>query len=91
MKKTKDGHSRKLKLFYSKFQFSQKIKEYTRVASKVDGDSKISISKSRSESMDFSEAVMQEKPAGNKDTLTGKTERERKRSLIKVEPSREIP
>ncbi len=46
MKKTKDGHSRKLKLFYSKFQFSQKIKEYTRVASKVDGDGKISISKS---------------------------------------------
>ena len=41
--------------------------------------------------MDFTEAVMQEKPAGNKDTLTGKTERERKRSLIKTEPSREIP
>jgi len=52
---------------------------------------KISISKSRRESMDFTEAVMQEKPAGNKDTLTGKTERERKRSLIKTEPSREIP
>ena len=49
---------------------------------------KISISKSRRESTDFSEA---EKPAGNKDTLTGKTERERKRSLIKTEPSREIP
>ena len=43
--KTQDGNTRKLKLIYSKFQFEQKIKEHTKVATHKDSQGEPKVTK----------------------------------------------